>query len=1023
MFIVIINILNVFSKDIEIFYKNSILGSLSKEYLYVLILERNIEKECEARIKRFCNSSTILALNVEKANLLLKEICSSKKINEDCEELKIKIKKKCDDFEKDIALLKISDISAHNCSNYEHHCIILDGVCSSSSITFQCITLISKCYQNKRYELAKDLLLRGLEGHLSDFVSCLPRLIEVCDELKVESDELMQKCFFSEPTCNELLQLAYEKCSELENISKILFNVHQITIDMCRKVLNQCYFYGSNCHHEVTMYCDEFKLECENKGFKYIQPTSPFNPLTQKTEFIKKVNLFQAYKEIEVDGIVIWKTEKKDLNDILALLFHAVPDSMFEETCKHELKYKCYYIKYISPLLEKICLDGRSFVKVCKELGARLKIRILNLETKLRNLKFLNKNFDLISWKNLPNYLSFICPDLLSDCFYFGAYKVGFDKGCMNAKVACYKHGRFSIANQLLEDKLSGKFHDLLINNNECQEILIKACLTFKNMTDELFSYCLFPRKTCLFLIDDVIAKVRYLNNTLNNKLGFLEEHDCVDLETRCNKLLIDFFELFRPCQILEDSCKYQRAINNFTNVLMEESFDVLSNINNCTIYLKNKCKKWFKRIDLRFTPLCSHPNISCQEMLDNFNSYCLSFRTYLRDLEIVKKAKNRANAENICTFWQPFCYKLSPKCGFLIKNSPLQTELCEDLHNKCKPFRERKNLEDRLTYVLKDNLKDKNKCNLTLNKLCADWEESGNDTFISLCKKYPDDDAQTDLDARLKLCRKLIIRLQNQCLELRKKLIHNFDNLKKEEKRFQEIKEFAEKAIKNFNSLFLVLKNNKYINNEQNITTYNKLIQKQNLLNMKTTQDEILAFTMAAESLELYINLRKKCDNLLLNCGFKEKCSDLKEVCKNIQNICSMIKPLMQKPCTILNNTTTVSMITTTTITEKTIVTNTITKKDTIIMMTKGEMLTFTCTTDKRLENKSECIKTFTQTSILNSTIISTSIYEYTKFMTVTIDKTKKFRPNEGIRINDINSMKKVSIMMVILLMIYIYF
>ncbi|KAG5518808.1 hypothetical protein PMAC_002779 [Pneumocystis sp. 'macacae'] len=996
-----INILNVCSKDIEIPYEKSILESLNKEYLYVLILERNIERECETRIKRFCNSSSTLGLNVEKVNLLLKEICTSEKINEDCKELKTTIKKKCDNLEKDIVLLKISDISDYNCTNYERHCVILDGICNSSSITSQCITLISKCYQNRRYEIAKDLLLRGLEGHLADFINCLPRLIEVCDELKVESDELMQKCFFSEPTCQELLQMTYKKCSELENIPKMLFDKHLITVDICRSMLNQCYFYGSNCHYEVVRYCDELKVECENKDFKYIPSTPPFNPLTQKTEFIKKVDLFQVYKEAEANGIVIQKTKEKDLNDVLAFLFHSVPDNMFEEKCKHELKYKCYYIKYISPLLEKICLDGRNFPKICKELEARLKTRVLNLETKLKTLKFLNKNSDFISWKNLPSYLNFICSDLLSECFYLETYKTELGKGCMNAKAACYKHGRFSAVNQLLEDKLSGKFQDLLINNKECHNLLRNACLAFENMSNELFSYCIFPRRTCLFLIDDVLARMRYLNNTLNNKRGFLEERDCVDFEARCNKLSIDFFELSRPCQILEDSCRYQRAISNLTNILMDENFDVLNNINNCTTYLKDECKKWFRKVDLRFIPLCARPNISCKEMIDNFYSYCVSFRTYLRDLEIVKKAKNKMNAENICTFWQPFCYRLASKCGFSIKSSPLQTELCEDLHNKCRPFRERKGLEDALTYILKDNLKDKNKCNSALNKLCTAWEESGNNTFVSLCRKYFDN-TQTDLDARLELCKKLISRLRNQCFDFKNKLMQKFDDLKKEEEKFQRIKEFSEKTIKNFNSLLLILKDNeKYINNEQNITAYNKLIQKKDLFNIKPTQDEILAFTMAAETLELYINLKKKCDNFLLECGFKENCVELEEICKNIQNTCNMVKPLIQKPYIILSNTTHCRTSITTTIIEKITVTNTITKKeDAAIMLTKGKMLTLVCTIDGWLESKSTCTETFTQTLMSNSTI-STSIYEYTKFITVTIDKTQGFKPSEGIKIN----------------------
>ncbi|KAG5513287.1 hypothetical protein PMAC_001658 [Pneumocystis sp. 'macacae'] len=62
---------------------------------------------------------------------------------------------------------------------------------------------------------------------------------------------------------------------------------------------------------------------------------------------------------------------------------------------------------------------------------------------------------------------------------------------------------------------------------------------------------------------------------------------------------------------------------------------------------------------------------------------------------------------------------------------------------------------------------------------------------------------------------------------------------------------------------------------------------------NVNITDGEAMVFDATTEALKVYVEVEAECKNLLLECGFKDDCSEYKGACEKIEDACSKLKPL----------------------------------------------------------------------------------------------------------------------------------
>ncbi|KTW25485.1 uncharacterized protein T551_03731 [Pneumocystis jirovecii RU7] len=981
-----------------------------EEYLLALIAKEDVknDKKCKDKVEKYCKELKDSKLEPRKIHKKLESFCKNGEAEKKCTELKTKVEEKCTKFKTQLTEVikkENSELTNNICKENERQCLFLEGACSTE-LKNDCNSLRNKCYQKKRDEVAEEALLRALSDDLKDTKTCKGKIKDVCRTLGQESNELMQRCFDTDSLCTSLVKTAEEKCKFLK---KEIENVLKPNGELQKKghsLLKECHFYGQNCKSSDKPECEKLVNKAKEKKITYKKPNSDFDPTKTKTTIAEKIGLEELYKEAAAQGVLIGRVLEGDIVDLLVFL--SGKKSFSETQCKEVFTTKCDSIKYLAENIEKLCGNKTERENRCKEFDEEFKKKKNTLTAKLENSQFED---EIALWDGLPTFLTENeCTRLQSDCFYFGG-QTSFEKRCNNVRLGCYKRGRDALANQALQDKLRGNFHDRNDKWPETlQKELVKVCMGLEGKSDELFVLCVQPIEGSYVLLSDLHIKTDLLQKNLNEKRDFPTKRDCRELQKKCNDLKQDFEELEWPCLTLKHHCNRLNITEQLEERFLEEKVKDLDKLDSCLKNLKEQCHKWSRRGRTQFAFTCVAQNITCKILTESVGSKCTTLEARIEASDVINQANKDDKKETICSSWAPYCSKFISSCHNLTTAGGGK---CEKLNEECKSFIERKDLEEKVVYELKGSLKTKQECQNTLDKYCTQWTNAKN-KLKTLCTDTTN--GKNNTEVRKKLCKKLVERVKSQCPELQKKLAEANKELEKKASKYENIKKEAEDAMKKAS---LVLSKAKAENNKSENevvpsvpaapsgkdTKPFKLIRRD--ATAKVTEDEAKAFDLVAQAFGLYVELREECQDLLKGCGFKKECS-CENQCEKIENTCKKLKPLEVKPYKIETVTKNITTTTTTTTTK-----------------TEGEGKTAECqslqTTDTWVTKTSTHTSTSTTTSTVTSriTLTSTRRCKPTKCTTGEEDEAGEVKPSEGLRMSGWSVMRGVLVAMMISFMI----
>ncbi|KTW28356.1 uncharacterized protein T551_02775, partial [Pneumocystis jirovecii RU7] len=824
-----------------------------EDYLLALIVGKSYDdtQKCKDTLEKYCNGLKEVDAKLEKVDKKLKDICNNK--DKKCKDLKTKITGKCTTLKTalDTIVAKPSP-AGDECRKNEQECLFLEGACSNV-LTENCNTLRNKCYQKKREEVAEKALLRALSGSLEDQNKCKEELKKVCLELIEESDELTKLCFYQEETCTNLLQLKDTNCQSLKTEIEGLKDDDE-SKKKCHFLLEKCHYYNLSCKGKYSPGCKKLVKKCKN--IIYTASNLDFDPTKPETTLAEKVNLKNLYEKAEEEGIHIRRPPRKDVTTLLALLIqHQSVSSRSDnkEKCKEVLKEKCKDLKE-HKILKGLCGDNNDAnangTKKCNELGQELTEHARIVSEKIIKRLFITQQNKIVTWHELKTFLTERdCTRLLSDCFYFKG-QGPLDKECDNLKAACYKKGLESQANQALQDKMKGKFHDTNDTLLNIQKELVKVCLGLKEKSDHLFVLCTQPKDGAVTLLNDLDMKTNLLQEDLNEKRDFPTKKDCKELRKKCDDLKQDFEELEWPCHTLEHHCNRLNIAEELEERFLEGKVKDLDKFDSCLKNLGEQCHEWNRKGRTQFALACVAQNITCKILTKSVKSKCIILKARMKKSNVVEAAKGEKTMEETCDSWEPYCRKFMSSCQNLTTAGGGE---CEKLSEECKSFTEKKELELKVVDQLKGHLVTKEKCKDELDKYCTQWANASNG-LETLCKE----NGKGDNQVREELCKKLVEQVKKQCSGLQKKLAEASKELEKKTSEYEDIKKKAEDAMKKAS---LVLSKEKVENNKSENevvpsapavpsgkdTKPFRLIRRD--ATVKVTEDEAKAFDLVAQA------------------------------------------------------------------------------------------------------------------------------------------------------------------------------
>ncbi|KTW26485.1 uncharacterized protein T551_03402, partial [Pneumocystis jirovecii RU7] len=620
-------------------------NSFDEEHVLALILNKDLEKtKCIEKLKKYCQELNEVNLKIEQVHEKLKDFCDNGKADTKCQSLQTKVMGKCTDFKTKKLEPALKDPSDDNCKENERQCLFLEGACPNE-LKEKCSELRNKCYQRKRDGVAEEVLLRALHGDLENTTECEKKIKNVCPKIGQESDELTMLCLDQQATCVSLVAKGKSKCSVLkQKVEEALKEKNELR-GKCLPLLEQCYFHRGNCKKDASQCkpqnkdcedylpkCDELAKECGKKGVIYIHPGPDFDPTKPEPTVAEDIGLEELYKRAEEDGVFIGRQQVRDATALLALLVKKdnTGNNDIGKKCNEILENKCKN-SHEHEALEKLCAKNAANnigKEKCKELEEDIKKTCNIFASKLINNHLFDPkkgNNGIIGWGGLPTFLSNEdCTKLESYCFYFEKKCQDGEKSCANVRAACYKRGLDARANKVLQENMRGMLH----GSNKSwlekfQQELVKVCKELKENkenfpNDELFALCVQPAKAARLLTHDLRMKTIFLRQQLDKRRDFPTDKDCKELGRKCQDLGEDSKEITWPCHTLEQQCNRLGTTEILKQVLLDEHKDTLKDQESCVKYLKEKCNKWSRRGDDRFSFICVFQNATCKSMVDD---------------------------------------------------------------------------------------------------------------------------------------------------------------------------------------------------------------------------------------------------------------------------------------------------------------------------------------------------------------------------------------------------------------------
>ncbi|KAG4305594.1 hypothetical protein PORY_001150 [Pneumocystis oryctolagi] len=990
----------VFSGISENVYKKSLLlNEIDEEELLALILKEELmNSQCKTKLEEYCKGLRNMNIEPEDLHPLLKNLCEQTKENEKCTTFKTKIIDKCAIFKRELLAI-MKDLSTMNdeCMESQNKCAILEGPCKD--IRKYCNTLRLTCIKNQQDNLEKEYIFGILSGALTDEESCRRGINEICPMFMKESDRLMSFCLGGPDRCIELLQRKEQECSSLKSsVKEIIKNFNRSKVE-CSLQLEKCYVYGPNCDDDVQNDCKKLKEEC--KEIKYEPLGSAFNPIKQNATLMEKV------EKIELFGNKIVESKAQDTDDLLILVSQHVLHN-----CQNNLE-KCYEICRHIPQLRNLYNKTTKMMKenmreVCTDLRNRIIHKCKILKSELKYLSLYDSNNDkkeatLLGWNELLMELDEeTCLNLKSKCFYSVKHCKGhieLTNSCLNLQLACLKIQFRRKFYKVFQEELKGNLYNLALKNsqNKCRSGLQDLCKRMINTQKEqrknvfLIELCLMPENTCIMLENDLKRQVQELIKVLNEKRDFPEKEDCKELERRCEILGLDSDSVRSPCITLKQHCSRLKSLERLEKELLKENDLSLKDEISCQNGVKKLCKKWFRRGDDEFFFICINLDVTCQMIIKSMRSKCQILKENINKSGIIERIRSQDNIDSkgtLCDFWEPYCDRFMKICEEL-KGTIKSNEECKKLKNECKEYRERKDLETKALFQLRENLANEKMCNDILNKYCIIWRDTNNQ-LETLCRSST---GFSDENVKEALCKKLINQINEYCTGLLKLFKNMTKKIEEQGKKYDEIKKEAEQSIIETHLVFLVsnavnntfrhISNMSMISNTTNSTENLiegvahkvKIESEKEEINIKITENDVVAFEKISLAFDLYIELKNKCKLLQQDCKFRKECSTLESECARIDHVCNELKPLKVEKHVIETSTE--------------------------IKTTEGNRCTLVCQTDNRKVCTSIHENASIQTSTITSTITLTSTRLCKPIKCTEENKTKKIDPNEGMRIS----------------------
>nr|QJX19857.1 large surface protein PCAN_A1.28.3 [Pneumocystis canis] len=898
---------------------------MEEEHFLALILKGNVrEDNCKTELGKYCKSLHAAELESKQIHEKLKDVCEKdgnvKDKDKKCKDLKGKVEGKCETLKKGLdEVLKERPVKSNNCTQYESQCLFL-GACSED-VTEKCSEVGNKCYLMRRVKVAGEVLVRALSGSLKkkenkNEEKCIEDLKKHCPILGRMSHELMEKCLNPEETCKSLITEAGNKCTSLKD--KVKKAVENVKDDSCLPLLEECYFYGPNC--EETK-CEELRTQCEDEhDIVYIPPEQPWFPIQPKVSIIEEVGLERLYKAIAEEGILINKLKLPSIDDLL-FFFSQKNDNNGEfdkEKCKAQ-QGNCDYLKTLSKNSDYNC---NGLENKCTELEKKFKKRRDDLKEDIKDARLFGGNdgdtepVKSIPWHKLyPEFNGESCPRLESECFYLDKNdKSDFEKACKNVRNMCYKRGLDAAAYETLESRMRGEFLDSRANwPNQCQKKLIDVCEKLKDEDSNLLSLCLQPEKTCNQLKRDILKKANQLVRDLETVRDSPQEEDCKIYKKECDSLKEDNTWLFDPCYTLERNCYHLRESQKMRNLLLEERQNYFEDIENCTSILDKKCQNWSRKINKQFSLSCALQNDTCRIMSFNTSLQCDNLIKNINGKEIVNTLNevkgNMDELRELCPTWLPYCNALLPNCAKELAEGNNDT-LCPGIQKYCKPYQERQAVEDAAIYEFRGYLTNNTQCMFKLDGYCTQGIKLANKTLKGLCTNISDkDNSEANKTIREKLCKRLVKKVRRWCKTLYNELKEAKEELTDRVATYEKLKKEAEEKAKKTN-VILTFSIENDTTNKTNTTSHALVKRSQSYPTI--TETEAYAFDLVAMVITEYVDLKEKCEKLLLDCGFKKECPESETPCTKIEKSCSDLKPLeMRPPQTITNTETSTSTVT----------------------------------------------------------------------------------------------------------------
>ncbi|KTW27265.1 hypothetical protein T552_04150 [Pneumocystis carinii B80] len=961
---------------------------------YILREDYKDKNKCKSKLNEYCKELKGIDSELNKVHSKVKEICEN--IDKKCKDMKEKVEKELEAFKEELNKIR-HVISEEKCEGHQQKCILLEDTGYSDDIKKKCLKLREECYKLKREKVAVELLFRALgkgakdsEKYSEQTVKCKEKLGKICPILSRESYELMDYCLNPTSKCIYLREKLKIICELLKK------KLHENELkEKCYERLEKCYFYGPACDEK----CEEDKTKCKEKNITYKAPVSDSSPVEPKPSLLTMIGLDDVYKKAEKEGIIIGKVGMDlprmfgdhFLQDVLLVLSRYEPVRELKNKCDEALE-NCYDSKYMNTDFKKLCDDGNTKNAKCEELlNVNLKERCTNLKLNLY-LKGLSTKYDEkadsdhLFWRELPTlFTKGECAELESECFHLekACKNNKIDQACQNVRAACYKKGQDRMLNKFFQKELRVILGDLRFNSEslkKCQKFVVEEC---RKLDKKYLPKCLYPKELCYAVSNDIFLQSKELGVLLDDQRDFPLEKDCIKLKEDCEGVLKDLGLNNGKCVTLKERCEYFKVRKELKYAFLKEKSDALADNEKCMKALKDKCGKLLKGgVGGGGGGVISSKN------------HCNIFKNNVEKHGILNKTKNlnETLVEETCVLWDPYCDQLMENCPETLKNNSNSTDkkgVCLQLKENCKPFWEKKRLEDELAYLLRGNLGDVSKCKETLGKYCTEWKAVSNEIFNALLGNCND-------TTKVDVCKKLVGKVQKICSTLKTNMV-KVEELENKRDEYEEAELVAKESTKA--AKLLLSKPGQAVTpsaqnssgsvpaqppplqdetsdtssgtpNTQGETTKNaKLgLVKRAYVAEELPEAELKAFNATMIALELYLELKEECEPLELNCNFREDCSDSKRICRRVDMLCKL-EPLEITPHHTEKTTVTMTETKTITMTETKPITMIITTA-TITNSIGGEVIR-QCTLLRIMDTW--VTNTITNTSIVTSTLMST--------------------------------------------------